>query len=315
MRSFKLMEFLTKKLEKFSSQQLIIMAAVTAVLFSVILGIYLSSLQKAAEKVKTGNMTTVIMANQDIPINTTLKENMLKTVMLPADSLPATPVSNMADAVGKIAKIPIMAGDIVTIPKLFINSELAGFVGTIPDNCRAISVKISDVTGVAGFARPGDHVDVAFVANGRNGRSGKIILQNILLLGINSTAIDKEKTKKKDDNHTEPKLATATLAVPPEDALKLAVAQSEGTVFLVLRPFKPDEGFIADTDYFIPRDGQINDKQNTDNNPREHYPITPGQAPALAQAHYEAAQPVMPVDNGHSITIIRGTAKSKVEVR
>ena len=152
---------------------------------------------------------------------------------------------------------------------------MAGFTGDIPPECRAISIAITDVTGVAGFAKPGDYVDVMLIAKGEEKMTGRIVLQDVLLLAINKTTEQKQKatgdgssgdTKKTGDsadskNQSDKKsadaakdeaisdLATATLAVLPEDALKLITEAQEGTLYLALRPYKPRDKFTTDTRY------------------------------------------------------------------
>ena len=190
MRIPKVAGFFTKRLEMLSQRQLIILAAIISILLAIILYTYLSGTANKVNDVQPVNTAAVIVAKQDIPARTKLDAAMLKVVAVPVDLLPVQPVQDMDSAVGKTTQVPIMAGDIVTVPKLFSDSGAAGFTGMIPPDCRAISVKISDITGVSGFARPGDYVDVVLVStkSDKDGITGKIILQNVLLLGINKSS-------------------------------------------------------------------------------------------------------------------------------
>ncbi len=318
LRFFGWASYFAKKIEKLSQQQLLILAAVVSILFTVVLYIYLSNITNKENASQPANMTTVVVAKKDIPARTAIDESMVKTESVPSDTLPAQPMQDIRDAVGKIAQVPIMAGDVVTIPKMFMNSASAGFIGTIPDDCRAISVKISDITGVAGFAKAGDYVDIILVSDksDKNKVSGKIIIQNVLLLGINKSFQKQDGAGNgTDNNKASDNLATATLALQPSDALKLAVAQTEGTIFLELRPLNPRNYFVPDTEYFIP---QYNGSNNANTAPAGSSPqpfVSGGAAPAAVQPSAPATSAAAS-DNGDSgITIIRGTTKGRIEVQ
>ena len=214
-------------------------------------------------------MTQVVVAKQDIPQRTVIKENMLKVVDMPQDAVPAGAMRSVSEAVDKPANVPIQQGDILTDKKVITDPKLAGFVGMIPPDCRAISVGISDITGIAGFAKPGDYVDVMIIRKGKGNVCGEILLQNVLLHGLNKTAASngemqksgsdnkdkdaKDKDKKNgggaDANASKDAMATATLALTSEEALKLAVEAQTGTIYLVLRPVTPNDVFAIDTEY------------------------------------------------------------------
>jgi len=124
------------------------------------------------------------------------------------------------------------------------------------------------VTGVAGFAQPGDYVDVMLVSSQveNNKVVSEMILQNVLLLAINkqvennnntsaqNNANDKDKAKSQNAGN-QPKVtgnpAMATMALVPEDALKLAAKAQLGQIYLVLRPYRPSNGISDDTYYSV----------------------------------------------------------------
>jgi pilus assembly protein CpaB len=97
---------------------------------------------------------------------------------------------------------------------------------------RAVSIRVDDVSGVAGFILPGDRVDVMLTRRLEgtapdSSLATDIILQNVLVLGIDQLS---------DQDREKPVVArTATVAVTPEDAQKLALAQQAGTLGLALR--------------------------------------------------------------------------------
>ena len=229
----------------------------------------------ANEEVKPVNTIHVVVAKQDIAPKTIIKESMVEVREVPASMVSDDAVREVSDIINKPAKVEILKDDIISTRKVLMDITMAGFTGDIPPECRAISIAITDVTGVAGFAKPGDYVDVMLIAKGDEKMTGRIVLQDVLLLAINKTAEQKQKavgdgssgdTKKTGDsadsknqsdkkNADAPKdeaisdLATATLAVLPEDALKLITEAQEGTLYLALRPYKPRDKFTTDTRY------------------------------------------------------------------
>lgn len=261
-------------LSKLSYRQWLLLAGMVSVFLGAAVFVSLSNSASEPQKNEVAQRVKVVVAKQDIPQRALVKESMLQVVEMPADVLPQGAVTDMVNVIDRPASVPIQQGDIITDKKVLVDPRMAGFTGMIPENCRAMSVGISDITGVAGFAKPGDYVDVMVISKDKDKVSGEILLQNIMLLGINKTAgtgDNSQKAQKKDDSKDQDKdkkddkkaaqdgsqvkasndaMATATLAVTPEDALKLAVASQNGTIYLVLRPFHPKDVFTVNTDFF-----------------------------------------------------------------
>ena len=257
-------------LDKITYRQWVVAAGVVSILLGLMVYFAMSGDdEKAAEKPQT-NLVQVVAAKQDIPERTVVKEDMLKVVEVPSELVPEGAFRDVADAVDHPTSTAIQQGDIVTSRKVYVDIRMAGFTGIIPPDCRAVTIPINDVTGVSGFAHPGDYVDIMIISGTKeNGINGRIILQDVLLLGINRTAdlpntptgdSSKKDGDKKDDASAQnvgnvntkassDTMATATVALKPADALKLAAASQEGTLYLVLRPFKPRDMYTFDTDY------------------------------------------------------------------
>ncbi|MBQ7514876.1 MAG: Flp pilus assembly protein CpaB [Schwartzia sp.] len=309
----KLSESLNAMMEGLTQKQLLLMAGVAGLLTFVVLYIALSNLTPSdpapvAPKVAT---TAVVVAKQDIQAREYIRESTLQVIQLPKDAIPPGAVTDISTVIRKPAKVAIMAGDVVTEKKVYLDIKQAGFTGMIPPDCRAVSIAVNDVTGVAGFARPGDYVDVLLVSDklDNNKFTGEIFLQNVLLLGINkaveapdgsSGGGDKDK---KDDKSAKAGEApvTATLAVKPEDTLKLTVAAQSGQVYLALRPFKPSNTLTLDTDFFLLKGSA---KAAATQPP----PSAPGYAPPVPAA---PAAPAEPETGASNIEVYRGTKASK----
>ena len=312
MRLVGISDKLGHSMEKLTQRQLLFLAAVISLLLSV--GIYMACVPAAASKDATAAdaMVAVITAKCDIPERTVITEDMVKIEMMPSHFVPEGALSGIEEAVGHPAAVTMQSGDIITGKKLFDNEKYAGFTGAIPPDCRAISVGITDITGVAGFAKPGDFVDVLLVSDKKvRGRiSAEILLQNVMLLGINKTSVSTGDGEGSGDKKAAASggntLATATLAVSPQEAMKLAVAQKEGTIYLVLRPVHPQERIVVEDSY--------EDSISTDT-PAASAPAmsVPVQASSQVPPALPAAEPsnasVGTADRGNVI-IFRGTQSS-----
>jgi pilus assembly protein CpaB len=315
------------KLGKQTQKQLTMLVVGMGVLASLLVGLLLSGAfdepEVAKEEPKVP-MARIVVAKQDIPQRSIVQETMLQVTEVPANTLPPDAITDVATVVGKPVMVPIMQGDMLTSKKVLVDMKMAGFTGLIPEDCRAISVGIDDVTGIAGFARPGDYVDVMIVRKEGNdgGASGEIFMQNVMLLAINKSANpqtassggnDKEKKDGKKDDKKDGNSggvtagdtpATATLAMRAEDALRLAVALQQGKIYLSLRPYRPQDPFVLDTEFSIagktpvPADANANannnvPKQNDQGSTQKV--IIPPEVSAP-----EPEQPVVEVWNGDS---------------
>ena len=315
-------------MENISYKYWIILAAAASILLGVLLFVYLDESPAPPPQPQSKESSIVVVAASDIAPRTIIQSNMLTTKEIPTAMVPEGAITDMREVVGKPARFQLIRDDIVTDKKVLMDIKMAGFTGIIPPDCRAISIAINDVTGISGFAKPGDYVDVMVVSNGGNeGRiTSNIILQNILLLAVNrtpmNTAKDNIKTsqpsngdvssKDKDDKSSDSfksgqaastsanktALATATLAVSPRDAMELIAAVQSGTVYLVLRPYKPRDTFTTTTEY-----SKVTNKAATQQSPPAPAATQPAPAPA-------PSAPAAPAYGG-SVEVIRGTSLSR----
>ena len=258
-------------MERLTPRQLLIACGVVALL--IFLLIYFTLTRLTAEKPKPTpppapkqvqvKDITVVTAKTSIPERTLIKEEMLSIVTMPSNKVPNGALMRTTDLVGRPTRVAINQGEIITTQKVFASILDMGLSGRIPPECRAITVGISDVTGVAGFAQPGDYVDVMLVSSQveNNKVVSEMILQNVLLLAINkqvenqSNAPAQNSANKNQNAGNQPKVtgspAMATMALMPEDALKLAAKAQLGQIYLVLRPYRPSNGISDDTYYSV----------------------------------------------------------------
>ena len=260
-------------MERLTPRQLLIACGVIALL--IFLLIYFTLTRLTAEKPKPApNPTpqpkqvqvkdiTVVSAKTSIPERTLIKEDMLRLITMPSNKVPNGALMSTTDLVGRPTRVAINQGEIITTQKVFASILDMGLSGRIPPDCRAITVGISDVTGVAGFAQPGDYVDVMLVSSQveNNKVVSEMILQNVLLLAINQRVEEPDNSSAqgsaKGKNQTGgnqakvEKPVMATMALVPEDAMKLAAKAQLGQIYLVLRPYRPANGVSDDTYYSV----------------------------------------------------------------
>lgn len=297
-------------MSRLSPKMLLILAFIVSVAaFALIYG-YLNDVK---EESVTSKVVPVVVAAVDIPEKTVITANMVKIAMIPVDLVQIGAIRKTENAVGALAKVAITAGDQLNDKRVAIDGKVPGFIGNIPNDKRAVAIGITDITGVAGFAKPGDYVDVMVVGGKENNQrvAGKILLQNVLVLAINkkeasSNTDETNKDKNKVDNNAD-KLSTATLAVDPDEAVKLAVAQQQGILYLALRPFQPSNRFVLS--------GRISMDRIIETYPMVVTPavtekniVPPSPAPVITQymppevTHNEHNQ-----ENAKLISVIRGT--------
>ena len=303
--------------EGFTPKQLLMMAGVAGLLTFAVLYWGLSRLVGSEEKQEqtqqpTMQMVKVVQAKADIKAREQIRESMLQLVEVPSSMAPAGALTEIQGLAGRPTRVAVMAGDILTEKKLYQSVKDSGFTGVIPPDRRAMSVAVTDVTGVSGFLKPGDYVDVMFITEKMDSTriTGEVILQNVLLLGVNSMSErteDQRGAAKEGDSKGKSDVnrafsgspMTATLAIRPEEELRLAVAASAGQLYLALRPYKPANMYMLDTEYSFFKG------RATQTAPPAATPV-----PSAAQG----ARPAVasdPSDPGSQMEIIRGTQASR----
>lgn len=184
-----------------------------------------------------GATTKVAVAAAPLAYGTDITPDKVRFVDFPNSSIPPGAFTNANQLIpaGKkrIALLPIALNEPILPDKISGIGEGASIAALLPDGMRAASVRINDVSGVAGFVQPNDSVDVLITRTpaGDSGQVTDVLLQNVRVIAIDQQA------KNADGS---PKVGrSATLEVNPLDAQKLALAQEVGTLSLVLR--KPGE--------------------------------------------------------------------------
>jgi pilus assembly protein CpaB len=244
--------------------------------------------------------TKVAVAAVDIQLGSRLNSQMLKLVDWPSGAIPPGALSEAEPLHDRVAKTSILRGEPILEAKLAPVGTKGGLSAVIPEGKRAMTVRVNDVIGVAGFALPGNYVDIVvntqLDTEGAKGEKqiSKIVLEHILVLAVAQEA---------NRDETKPKVVNAvTLEVTPEQAEKLDLARSVGTLSLVLRNQVDGDG--VETRGIMKRQ------------------LLAGQAPAPQPAKPVVRKPakkapapaVAPVPVKDTVEMIKGVHKSSVDV-
>lgn len=174
------------------------------------------------------NGPRVVIATSTIQAGTELSDAQLQVLNWPSKSVPKDVFSDTKACSQRVARQTIEPGELILESKLASTDSKGGLAAMITKGKRAISVRVNDVVGVAGFALPGSYVDVLVSAKDNNGHAfSKTVLNRVKVLAIaQDTTADP----------TKPKIVNAvTLELTPEESEQLDLARSIGSLSLVLR--------------------------------------------------------------------------------
>jgi pilus assembly protein CpaB len=169
----------------------------------------------------------IVVAAVDVNLGQRLTPEMLKQIDWPAETLPRGALRDSARLVGRVLKNSVLRDEPLSESKLAPAGTLGGLSALIAEGKRAITVRVNDVVGVAGFALPGNFVDIIVNTQSNDRAISKIVLERILVLAVAQEVARDE---------TRPRVVNAvTLEVTPAQAENLDLARSVGVLSLVLR--------------------------------------------------------------------------------
>ena len=172
----------------------------------------------------------VVVATRAVAMGTLLTADDVRVVNFPA----ATPLKGVFADTGEVLKRGLLASVVenepITATKLAPLEAGGGLPPQIHPGMRAISVKVNEVIGVAGFVQPGARVDVVVTLRQQSDSTSRIVVSNVQVLTA-GTRFDQDQAK---DGKAVP-TTVVTLMVSPEDAERIALAAAEGQLVLTLR--------------------------------------------------------------------------------
>lgn len=256
--------------------------ALTMITLSVVMGViaaYMAgNLITNANQEEEVEMASVVAADLAIPFGTKVERRHLKTLEMPAEYVPPGSFTSYDDVMDRVTMQPIVAGEILMQGRFVDYDDGSTLAAMVEKGMRAVTVRVDDVIGVAGFLLPGNRVDV--VASRRE--SGQRASSETILRAIRVLAVDQTAATEKN----EPVIVRAvTLEVNPEQAEVLVKSMEEGSIQLTLRnPLEEDE-LVSEAE------------------------PEPEPAPVAAPAPAPVPRPLArPRTRSYDVTVIRGTA-------
>ena len=252
------------------------------------------------------NFTKVLVATSTITPGTTITDKMVKLVEVRKNTFPSGATSDLNLVVGKQVRSEIVANDYV-LPQRLAKTNESAVLGLLSEGDRAMAIRVDEASSIAGFANPGNYVDVVAVLSpgGGSKQVSKVIAQNLKILANNQSTAE--------INGPATKLGgTVTLAVTQAQAAVLTLAMREGNLHLIGRN-QSDHGLS------VPPEVVVNDLNQT---PRE--PSTPKLPPAQT-VNYQIPTPapapkisplptVAPTKMAQVVRIWKGSVPQDVQV-
>jgi pilus assembly protein CpaB len=177
-------------------------------------------------------LASVVIARGELPVGEALTAAQLDAIGWPKANLPKGTASDVNAVAGRILRRPVAAGEPILDSALLPLGTPGGLSAVIEPNHRAVSVKVDEVIGVAGFVKPGARVDVLTTLRRVDGRSenarSRVILQNVAVLAVDQ--------QMQTDSGGKPEVVNVvTLSVDPEQSQRLVLGAHEGKLQLALR--------------------------------------------------------------------------------
>src|SRR3984893_15747921 len=196
------------------------------------LGVYRAVQRIPAREVEIAT-THAVVAARSLTMGTLLTKDDVKLVGWPA----RTPLAGGFTSVDQVTNRGVMTAlaenEPLTDGKLAPAGSGGGLPPSIPQGMRAISVKVNEVIGVAGFVAPGTNVDVVVtIRAGSEGSMSRVVVSNVQVVTV-GTRSDQQNASAKDSQR--PASSVVTLMVTPDDAERIALASAEGQIILTLR--------------------------------------------------------------------------------
>ena len=181
-------------------------------------------------------MKDVVVATRPLGIGVMVKPADVKLTKVPVDAFPKGAFSKVEEVLDRPVVSNILLDEPLLEGRLAVKGSGLGLAPTIPVGMRAVTVRVNDVAGAAGFVLPGLRVDVLVTGRPPTGDSTMTttVLQNLLVLSAGQAM-------QSDARGTPVSVSTVTLLVSPADAETLTLANGEGRIQLVLRN-SSDEG-------------------------------------------------------------------------
>ena len=201
------------------------------------------------------NLAQVVAAAMKIPFATKVEGRHLKLIELPQGLAPDGFFATIEEVLGKVSTTSISRGEILVTERFRTHRTGSTLAALVSENMRAVTVRVDDVVGVAGFLLPGNTVDI--LASRKGGGKGRAItetiLRNIKVLAVDQTAAA--------ESHEPVIVRAVTLEMLPRQAEILFQARTEGKIQLTLRnPLEAEPEVVPPTKKRVVRRAPVKKK-------------------------------------------------------
>lgn len=222
-------------------KKIYLISTVLAIITGIVVFLYASEFRKSSQEQKQTNMVSVVVAASDITENSAVTAELLTTSLYPPESVPENAITNPDIIIGKIVKTQISKGEQILTSKILTlgdnkNGELSE---RIQQGYRAFTISVDEVSGIAGYLRIGDMVDIIITKQVDDKSITQYCLQNIAVIAVGNSAQNNAVNSNVID------YGNITLEVSAEDCIKLNHSIINGLVKIVLRGYGDD--IIIDT--------------------------------------------------------------------
>jgi pilus assembly protein CpaB len=207
--------------------------------FAIVMGLAAALLSRhwlithAGDSASAARIGTIVVATRPLAFGTVLSRENVREISWAGAQLPegayATPRDLLKDG-SRVVLASLDTGEPVLRSKITEPGQRGSLSSLVKDGMRAVTVRVDDVRGVAGFILPGDFVDVILIGDDSSIRHegySETLLQHVKVLAIDQLVSERQE---------HPTVAKAvTVEVTPEDAQKLLLASNIGKLSLVLR--------------------------------------------------------------------------------
>jgi len=169
----------------------------------------------------------VVTAAVDMPLGTKIEEDQLALIDVLPGTAPKGAYHLIADVAGKVTATPVLAGEILLAPRLASGGKGSALASIVDKNMRAVTIKVDEMVGTAGFMMPGNRVDVIAAAAYNGAAHAYTILSNVKVIAVDQTT---------PQDPSQPSVVHAvTLMVTPADAELLMKARTGAQLQITLR--------------------------------------------------------------------------------
>ncbi|TPJ72413.1 Flp pilus assembly protein CpaB [Mesorhizobium sp. B2-6-2] len=222
---------------------MIVLAGIFGVLAVVLVNIWLAGQRNAMAQSNGVQASTVVVAAVPLKFGDALSADKLREIAWPAGAVPAgafgTVKEAMAGSGARQALQSISANEPILAAKITGPGQRATLSAVLAEGMKAVSIRVNDVLGVAGFVFPGDRVDVLLTRNVRGDDGVDKSFVDVLLQSVKVLAVDQVADESKDAPQV---VKAVTVEVSTKDAQKLTLAAGAGQLSLALRQAAGSKG-------------------------------------------------------------------------